>query len=57
MKLYGSFTSPFARHCRIVLLETGQACDFVETDYAASAAASPAKKVPFLQDGDIVTSH
>lgn len=56
MKLYGSFTSPFARHCRIVLLETGQACDFVETDYAASAAASPAKKVPFLQDGDLFLS-
>lgn len=56
MKLYGSFTSPFARHCRIVLLETGQACDFVETDYAASAAASPAKKVPFLEDGDLFLS-
>ncbi|WP_409421038.1 glutathione S-transferase [Pseudaeromonas sp. ZJS20] len=56
MKLFGSFTSPFARHCRIVLLETGQACDFVETDYAASAEASPAKKVPFLEDGELFLS-
>ena len=30
MKLYGSFTSPFVRHVRIVLLETGLACEFIE---------------------------
>ena len=53
MKLYGSYTSPFVRHCRIALLETHQACDFVETDQAASAAQSPTKRVPFLQDGDV----
>lgn len=53
MKLYGSYTSPFVRHCRIVLLETGQACEFIETDQAGSAAQSPTQRVPFLQDGDI----
>ena len=54
MKLYGSYTSPFVRHCRIALLE-GQAkgtlaCEFIETDIVASGKLSPTKKVPFLQD-------
>jgi glutathione S-transferase len=53
MKLYGSYTSPFVRHCRIALLETELACDFIETDQASSAAQSPTKRVPFLEDGDI----
>ena len=37
MKLYGSYTSPFVRHCRIVLLETQQSCEFIETDQTSSA--------------------
>lgn len=54
MKLYGSYTSPFVRHCRIALLE-GQAqgtldCEFIETDIVASGKLSPTKKVPFLTD-------
>ena len=53
MKLYGSYTSPFVRHCRIALLETGLACEFIETDQAGSAAQSPTQRVPFLEDGDI----
>jgi glutathione S-transferase len=53
MKLYGSFTSPFVRHCRIVLLETNLACEFIETDQASSASKSPTQRVPFLEDGDI----
>lgn len=53
MKLYGSYTSPFVRHCRIVLLETGLDCEFIETDGAASAAKSPTKKVPFFEDGEV----
>lgn len=53
MKLYGSYTSPFVRHVRIVLLETGLACEFIETDQTGSAAQSPTQRVPFLQDGDI----
>lgn len=52
MKLYGSFTSPFVRHVRIVLLETGLDCEFIETDQAGSAVKSPTKRVPFLEDGE-----
>ena len=53
MKLYGSYTSPFVRHCRIVLLETNFSCEFIETDQASSAAKSPTKRVPFLEDGEL----
>lgn len=53
MKLYGSYTSPFVRHCRIALLETNCACEFIETDQASSAVQSPTKRVPFLEDGDV----
>lgn len=54
MKLYGSYTSPFVRHCRIALLE-GQKrgtldCEFIETDIVSSGKLSPTKKVPFLTD-------
>ncbi len=52
MKLYGSYTSPFVRHCRIALLETGLSFEFIETDMTGSAEKSPTKRVPFLEDGD-----
>lgn len=53
MKLYGSYTSPFVRHCRIALLETNIAYEFIETDQASSAVKSPTKRVPFLADGNV----
>ncbi|WP_022942942.1 glutathione S-transferase family protein [Psychromonas hadalis] len=53
MKIYGSFTSPFVRHCRIALLETDIFCEFIEIDPAQSAQMSPTKKVPLLVDGDL----
>lgn len=53
MKLYGSYTSPFVRHCRIALLENNIAYEFVETDQASSAVKSPTKRVPFLADGNV----
>lgn len=53
MKLFGSYTSPFVRHCRIVLLETQTDFEFVETDYSQSAAGSPAQRVPYLHDGEL----
>ena len=53
MKLYGSYTSPYVRHCRIALLETGFTAEFIETDQTASAVKSPTKRVPFLEDGNI----
>lgn len=49
MELYGSYTSPFVRHCRIAILEGGLPCRFVETDAAGSARLSPMQKVPFLK--------
>lgn len=52
MELFGSFTSPYVRHCRVVLAHTGLDCEFVETDYEQSAARSPTRRVPFLRDGD-----
>lgn len=53
MKLYGSYTSPFVRHVRIVLLETAQNFEFIETDQTGSTAKSPTQRVPFLEDGDV----
>ena len=53
MKLYGSYNSPFVRHCRIVILETDIECEFIETDWVSSAVKSPTKRVPFLEDGEI----
>ncbi|MDZ7790975.1 MAG: glutathione S-transferase family protein [Xanthomonadales bacterium] len=54
MQLYGTFTSPYVRHCRIALAETRQDYELIETDYAQSARLSPAKRVPFLKAGDRV---
>jgi glutathione S-transferase len=53
MELYGSYTSPFVRHCRIALLQTKLKCKFVETDATQSAALSPTKKVPLLVDSEL----
>ncbi|MGI9251910.1 MAG: glutathione S-transferase family protein [Pseudohongiellaceae bacterium] len=53
MKLYGSYTSPFVRHCRVALMQEGIEFEFVEADYAMSAQHSPTAKVPFLSDGDL----
>lgn len=56
MKLHGSYTSPYVRHCRIALMHSGLTWEFVETDYYASAEGSPTKRVPFLADnGSIFT--
>jgi len=52
MQLFGSYTSPFVRHIRIVLAQMGLEFEFVETDYTASAEKSPAARVPFLLDGE-----
>lgn len=47
MKLYGSFTSPYVRHCRIALIEEAFDCEFCEADNTVSARLSPMQKVPF----------
>lgn len=56
MKLYGSFTSPYVRHCRIALLQSGMSWELIETDYATSAKVSPTKKVPFFEDRGLTLS-
>lgn len=49
MELYGSYTSPFVRHCRIALLESHLSFKLVEIDASVSAKLSPMQKVPFLK--------
>ena len=53
ISLFGSYTSPFVRHCRIALDQAQLDWQFVETDYARSGKESPTKRVPYLQDGDV----
>ena len=48
IELHRSFTSPYVRHCRVALADRGIDDRFVEIDYAASAAASPTQRLPFL---------
>ncbi len=54
MIFYGSYTSPYARHGRIALLDSSLDWKFVDTDYAASAAGSPSQRVPYLEDGGLL---
>ena len=56
VKLFGSYTSPFARHVRIALQESLLPFEFIETSFDDSAEQSPTKKVPFLKDGNITLS-
>jgi len=53
MLLYGSYTSPFVRHCRIALAQSGFDFELIEADYAMSAEKSPTAKVPYFSDGSI----
>jgi len=52
IQLFGSYTSPYVRHCRVALAQQGIEFEFVEIDYAASAAASPTRRVPFLSGAE-----
>ncbi|MCK5880464.1 MAG: glutathione S-transferase family protein [Sinobacterium sp.] len=54
MKLYGSLTSPYVRHCRITLMQGNICFDLIATDQVQSAKLSPTKRVPFLRDGDLL---
>ena len=56
MKLYGSLTSPFVRHCRMALLQTGIECEFVETDVATLGRKTPTLRIPYLEDDNIQLS-
>jgi glutathione S-transferase len=53
LKLFGSYTSPYVRHCRIALLETHTPFELVLADMTVSAQQSPTQRVPYLQDGEV----
>jgi glutathione S-transferase len=53
MQLFGSYTSPYVRHCRVTLAQAGIDFELVEADYTRSAKESPTAKVPYLIDGDV----
>ena len=54
MKLFGSYTSPYVRHCRVALAQSNLDFEFIEADYAKSAQDSATAKVPYLIDGDLM---
>ena len=49
MKLYGTYPSPFVRHCRIALIESNCPWTFIETDGKASSKLTPTQKIPVLE--------
>lgn len=52
MKLFGSFTSPFVRHCRIALMQSGLDWEMVELDiHTSKDPGTPTLRVPYLEDG------
>ncbi len=54
MKLYGTVTSPFVRHCRVALTQCRLDWEFVTGDMESLTAQSPVHKIPYLSDGDRV---
>lgn len=52
MKLFGSFTSPYVRHCRIALMQSGLDWEMVELDiHTSKDPGTPTLRVPYLEDG------
>jgi len=56
IKLYGSYTSPYVRHCRIALMEAGLSFELIPTDQSQSAEQVATQRVPFFDDGKIKLS-
>ena len=56
MKLFGSYTSPYVRHCRIAFMEEKIPFEMIDTDFVTSGVSSPCKRVPYLEDGDLFLS-
>ena len=56
MKLFGSYTSPFVRHCRVALLHSNLGFEFIEADDSMRNMYSATDKVPFFTDGDVTLS-
>lgn len=54
MKLFGSYTSPFVRHCRLALIQSGLDWEMVELDiHSTTEPGTPTLRVPFLEDGEL----
>ena len=53
MKLFGSTTSPYVRHCRVLLDHAKLEYELIPTDQTQSNQAVATKRVPFLQDGEL----
>lgn len=54
IKLFGSLTSPFVRHCRLALMQSGLDWEMVELDiHSSEDPGTPTLRVPFLEDGDV----
>ncbi len=51
IKLHGTQTSPYVRHCAIALKQEGLAFQFVTSDMSLEMP-TPSLKIPFLEDGD-----
>ena len=56
IELYGSTTSPYVRHCRIVLAQENIEYKLIEVDFNTYENMPATGRVPFLKDGDIVLS-
>lgn len=53
MKLYGSLTSPYTRHCRIALRGSGLESEFVLSAPAEMIGVSPTARIPYLEAGSV----
>lgn len=53
MILYGSYTSPYVRHCRIALAQSGLTHEFLEVAANDPNNPSPTRKIPYFADGSI----
>lgn len=53
IQLYGSYTSPYVRHCRVSLLDTNTPFEFIEADTALRDQVTPTMKVPYLEQGTL----
>lgn len=56
MKLYGSLTSPYTRHCRIALRTSGLDSEFVLRAPTEMGGVSPTARIPYLDAGSVKLS-
>lgn len=56
MQLFGSFTSPFVRHCRIAIAQQNLPVDFVATTLEQAKVTSPTMKLPYFKHNDLLLS-